>query len=80
MTLAAPAPYHNLILTGHMGMGRNTVGRLCIDPSGRIIEPCTRDGVKESYLTPAEHPVIVAEIRSRVCRCGVWTGFGSDPD
>lgn len=28
MTLAAPAPYHNLILTGHIGVGRNTVGRL----------------------------------------------------
>lgn len=41
------------------GWARNTVGRLCIDPTGRISEPCTRDGVKESYLTPTEHPVTV---------------------
>ncbi len=41
------------------GWARNTVGRLCIDPSGRVHEPCTRDGVKESYLTPVDHPVTV---------------------
>ncbi|MEH2509977.1 lysophospholipase L1-like esterase [Nitrobacteraceae bacterium AZCC 1564] len=41
------------------GWARNTVGRLCIDPSGRVNEPCTRDGVKESYLTPVDHPVTV---------------------
>jgi len=41
------------------GWARNTVGRLCIDPTGRVTEPCTREGVKESYLTPADHPVTV---------------------
>lgn len=41
------------------GWARNTVNRLCIDRSGRVSEPCTRDGVKESYLTPADHPVTV---------------------
>ena len=41
------------------GWARNTVNRLCIDLSGRISEPCTRDNVKESYLTPTEHPVVV---------------------
>src|ERR1700754_3184134 len=41
------------------GWARNTVGRLCIDQSGRVNEPCTRDGVKESYLTPVDHPVTV---------------------
>jgi len=41
------------------GWARNTVNRLCIDLSGRISEPCTRDNVKESYLTPADHPVTV---------------------
>lgn len=41
------------------GWARNTVGRLCIDQSGRVNEPCTRDGVKESYLTPLDHPVTV---------------------
>lgn len=41
------------------GWARNTVGRLCIDLAGRVSEPCTREGVKESYLTPSEHPVTV---------------------
>ena len=41
------------------GWARNTVNRLCIDLSGRVSEPCTRDNVKESYLTPTDHPVTV---------------------
>ena len=41
------------------GWARNTVGRLCIDATGRVTEPCTRDTIKESYLTPADHPVTV---------------------
>jgi lysophospholipase L1-like esterase len=41
------------------GWARNTVRRLCIDASGHVAEPCTRDGVKESYLTPTEHAVTV---------------------
>jgi hypothetical protein len=41
------------------GWARNTVNRLCIDLTGRVSEPCTRDNVKESYLTPTEHPVTV---------------------
>ena len=41
------------------GWARNTVARLCIDANGRIAEPCMRDNVRESYLTPAEHPVTV---------------------
>jgi lysophospholipase L1-like esterase len=41
------------------GWARNTVNRLCIDLSGRVSEPCTRDNVKESYLTPIDHPIVV---------------------
>ncbi len=41
------------------GWARNTVNRLCIDRSGRVSEPCLRDKVNESYLTPADHPVTV---------------------
>ena len=41
------------------GWARNMVNRLCIDLQGRINEPCTRDNVKESYLTPTDHPVTV---------------------
>ena len=41
------------------GWARNVVNRLCIDLAGRVSEPCTRDNVKESYLTPADHAVVV---------------------
>ncbi len=41
------------------GWARNAVNRLCIDTTGHISEPCTRDNVKESYLTPIDHPVTV---------------------
>jgi lysophospholipase L1-like esterase len=41
------------------GWARNMVNRLCIDLNGRVSEPCTRDNVKESYLTPADHPIVV---------------------
>lgn len=41
------------------GWARNMVNRLCIDTQGRVSEPCTRDNVKESYLTPIDHPIVV---------------------
>jgi hypothetical protein len=41
------------------GWARNMVNRLCIDLSGRVADPCTRDNVKENYLTPVDHPVVV---------------------
>ena len=41
------------------GWARNALSRLCIDATGRVAEPCTRDNVKESYLTPTDHPVTV---------------------
>ena len=41
------------------GWARNMVNRLCIDLIGHVSEPCTRDNVKESYLTPADHPIVV---------------------
>ncbi len=39
------------------GWARNTLSRLCVDLAGKLSEPCTRDTVKESYLTPVDHPV-----------------------
>src|SRR5262249_16606003 len=41
------------------GWARNIVNRLCIDLNGRVSEPCTRDNVKESYLTPVDHAIVV---------------------
>ncbi|MDE2379231.1 hypothetical protein [Bradyrhizobium sp.] len=47
------------LLSDGRGWARNAVNRLCIDLAGRVSEPCTRDGVKESYLTPIDHPITV---------------------
>lgn len=41
------------------GWARNLLNRLCIDQTGKVSEPCTRDGAKESYLTPTDHAVAV---------------------
>jgi hypothetical protein len=41
------------------GWARNMVNRLCIDLQGSVSEPCVRDNVKESYLTPIDHPITV---------------------
>src|ERR1700761_7337200 len=41
------------------GWARNVVNRLCIDLQGRVADPCLRDNVKENYLTPIDHPVVV---------------------
>ena len=45
------------------GWARNIVNRLCIDLLGRVSEPCTRDNVKESYLTPIDHPIVGPAVR-----------------
>jgi hypothetical protein len=47
------------VQSGGEGWARNVVKRLCIDLQGRIERPCTRDNVKEDYLTPVDHPITV---------------------
>jgi lysophospholipase L1-like esterase len=41
------------------GWARNMVNRLCIDLQGKVADPCVRDNVKENYLTPIDHPIVV---------------------
>ncbi len=41
------------------GWARDTVERLCVDRSGRLLEFCDRDGEREIYLSPREHRVSV---------------------
>jgi hypothetical protein len=41
------------------GWARDMVVRLCLDAVGQIADPCTRDGVRESYLAPADHRIEV---------------------
>jgi lysophospholipase L1-like esterase len=45
--------------TDGRGWARDTVGRLCLDSAGLIEDPCVRDGVRENYLDPVDHPVEV---------------------
>jgi hypothetical protein len=39
------------------GWARDTVERLCLDRAGKLVELCDRDGAREPYLTPRDHPV-----------------------
>src|SRR5262249_13638109 len=43
--------------SGGRGWARDTVERLCTDRAGRLLETCDRDGVRENYLAPRDHPV-----------------------
>ena len=46
--------------TDGRGWARDTVERLCLDRSGRLLEFCERDGERELYLSPREHRISVA--------------------
>src|ERR1700676_4060011 len=39
------------------GWAQDVVANLCLDNSGDLLETCERDGVRENYLTPRDHPV-----------------------
>jgi hypothetical protein len=39
------------------GWARDTVERLCVDRSGKLMESCDRDGVREPYLSPRDHRI-----------------------
>jgi len=39
------------------GWARDMVERLCVDRAGRLMDVCERDGVRESYLAPRDHPI-----------------------
>ena len=40
-----------------LGWARDVVGNLCLDNSGNLQDSCERDGVRENYLNPSDHPV-----------------------
>ena len=46
--------------SGGLGWAKDVVGNLCVDDYGNLVLTCERDGEKENYLTPADHPVGVA--------------------
>ena len=43
-----------------LGWAKDIVGNLCLDGYGELVDTCTRDGEKESYLHPKDHPVGVS--------------------
>lgn len=40
-----------------LGWAKDVVGNLCLDNSGELLETCERDGVRENYLLPSDHPI-----------------------
>jgi hypothetical protein len=61
------------------GWARDMVVRLCVDAAGRVANECVRDGVRESYLSPADHR-IEARLAGRFDPAAVcaWTFADSD--
>jgi lysophospholipase L1-like esterase len=43
-----------------LGWAKDVVANLCLDNYGNILETCDRDGERESYLAPRDHPIGVA--------------------
>src|SRR5215471_10135971 len=43
--------------TDGRGWARDTIDRLCVDRTGRLLESCERDGEREIYLAPQDHRV-----------------------
>jgi hypothetical protein len=39
------------------GWAKDVVANLCLDQSGELLDTCERDGTKENYLNPADHPI-----------------------
>ena len=43
--------------TDGFGWAKDVLGNLCVDGSGKLLDPCDRDGVRENYLAPKDHRV-----------------------
>ena len=46
--------------TGGYGWAKDVVGNLCLDKAGNLLDTCERDGERENYLSPRDHPIGVA--------------------
>src|SRR5271165_5954042 len=46
--------------TAGLGWAKDIVANLCLDAYGELVDSCDRDGIKESYLSPKDHPVGVS--------------------
>ncbi len=56
------------------GWAGDVVERLCLDRAGHLLDTCDRDGTRENYLVPSDHPIglVVAGLLTPNLRC-VWT-------
>src|SRR5579862_2770731 len=45
--------------SGGLGWAQDTVGNLCLDAFGNLLDTCERDGERENYLAPRDHPIVV---------------------
>ena len=43
-----------------LGWAKDVVANLCLDNFGNLLETCERDGERENYLAPRDHPIGVA--------------------
>jgi hypothetical protein len=43
-----------------LGWAKDTVANLCLDNFGNLSQTCERDGERENYLSPRDHPIGVA--------------------
>jgi hypothetical protein len=43
--------------SGGQGWARDVIDHLCLEPAGRLLDSCMRDGRQENYLAPAEHRI-----------------------
>src|SRR5262249_31158243 len=66
--------------TDGQGWARTLLNGLCVDPSGKVVEICERDGEKEAYLTPTDHRVGVLVPNAPAGSSCAWTfDNGQDP-
>ena len=42
-----------------LGWAQDAVANLCLDSFGNLLDTCERDGERENYLAPRDHPVVV---------------------
>src|SRR5262249_51984399 len=68
------AEQHLALETDGRGWARDMVERLCVDRAGKLLETCERDGVRETYLTPRDHRVVITLAGTVPANEGcVWT-------
>ena len=45
--------------SGGLGWAQDAVANLCLDSFGNLLDTCERDGERENYLAPRDHPIVV---------------------